>query len=514
MDSMRLLRLQPNMPSLVEAFLDAGWECRSQIRDTQQRYRSIRLYHGQQELQQDVLYLLRPTETGFPTDRYSYISAESIEGSANHFICPGQPDEQILDFILELFSQYQEWEQMIDKLIFSKDGLQDLCQIGASLLENPVCIHDDWFMMIAMSQDLAQTMQPEYFSSSTKGFIPRMILNDFQHDSDYLETYAHRDARIWKNAEENQESLYVNLWDGTVYRGRLLVLRSNRSFRHLDFILAEVLTQRAVFLLRQQYLGEQKALRSMDDVIYSLVQGKQLDPADMTQLLNMLNWKKNDHFLCIRVKSQQNEGKTVMEHVLHSDLFRFFSEGYILFSGDEQCVILNVTREPVSSAMIQHRLAPLCRDYCLYAGISSPVADIHDLHLAYYQAQVAMDQAFRLRGEKWIIHFADCAMEHILENLNSPLPTWCLISPELQNMMEYDRQRGTQYFETFREYLLNERDIPKTSEKLIIHRTTLLYRLKKIQSMLNVNLEDPWHRLYLTLSLWILANQKNRQRSL
>ena len=507
MDSMRLLRLLPNMPCLVEAFEAAGWECHARIRDPRQSYRSIRLYHGQQDLQPDVLYLLRPTETGFPTDSFSYICAEPKVGAANHFICPGQPDEQILDFILELFSQYQQWEQMIDQLIFSKDGLQELCRIGARLLENPVCIHDDWFMMIAMSQDMAQTMAPEFFSSSTMGFIPRMILDDFQHDSDYLETYAHRNAQVWKSADVNQESLYVNLWDGTVYKGRLLVLRTNRPFRHLDFILAEILTQRAVFLLRQQSLGEQKNLRSMDDVVYALVQGKQMEPTDLTQLLNMLNWKKNDRFLCIRVKAQQNEEKTVMEHVLHSDLFRIFPEGYILFSGHEQCVVLNLTREPLSGAMIHHRLAPLCRDYCLYAGISSPVTDIHDLHLAYYQAQVALDQAFRFRSEKWIISFADCAMEHMLEKLDSPLPAWCLVSPDLLTMMDHDRQKGTQYFETLRAYLLSERDIPKTSEKLIIHRTTLLYRLKKIQSMLNVNLEDPWQRLYLTLSLWILEHQ-------
>ena len=507
MDSIGILRLQPNMPILVEAFQDIGWVCHPQIRDPRQSYRSIRLYHGQQELHPDVLYLLKPTEDRFPTDLYSYICAAPKPGAANHFICPGRPDEQIMDFILELFTTYQQWEQMIDQLIFRKDGLQELCQLGARLLENPVCIHDDWFMMIAMSQNMAQTMAPEYIASSTKGFIPKMILDDFRHDSEYLETYSYRDAQIWKRTESTPEALYVNLWEGTVYRGRLLVLHSNRPFKQLDFILAEVLTQRAVFLLRQQYLGEQRILQSMDDVVYSLVQGKQMEPADMTQLLNMLNWRKNDRFLCIRVKPQQYEGKTVMEHVLHSDLFRIFPEGYILFSGDEQCVILNLTRDPVSGAMIRHRLAPLCRDYCLYAGISSPVTDIHDLHLAYFQAQVAMDQAFRLHSDKWIIHFADCAMEHMLQTMDSPLPTWCLVSPELQAMVEHDRDKGTQYFETFREYLLNERDIPKTSEKLIIHRTTLLYRLKKIQSMMNVNLEDPWERLYMMLSLWILEQQ-------
>ena len=55
-----------------------------------------------------------------------------------------------------------------------------------------------------------------------------------------------------------------------------------------------------------------------------------------------------------------------------------------------------------------------------------------------------------------------------------------------------------------REYLLCERDIPKTSQTLIIHRTTLLYRLKKIESLVNLSLDDPGQRLYLLLSLYVM----------
>ena len=508
MDTMRLLRLMPTMPMIVEAFLEAGWECSSEIREPQKTYRGIRLYHGQQNLQPDVLYLLRPGETEFPVGEFSYLSAAPIEGTANHFSCPGRKDEKILDFVLELFSQFQQWEQMIDQLTYRKEGIQELCQLGARLLENPVCIHDEWFMMVAMSQEMENVMAPEYITSSVRGFIPRMILDDFRYDSDYLETYTHRDAQIWQGSEETPASFYVNLWDGTVYQGRLLVVQHNRPFKQSDFMVAEVLTQRAMFLLRQQRLGEQRPLQSMDDVVFNLIEGKQLDPAELNQLMNILSWKKNDRFLCIRIRNQQSEGKVVMEHVLHSDLFRIFPDGYILFAGHEQCIILNLTREPLSGTMIRHRLAPLCRDYCLYAGIGSPVTDIHDLHLAYYQANVALEQAFRLRGHQWIIAFSDCVMEHILENIDSPLPSWSLIAPELLEMIDHDRAKGTQYFETLREYILNERDIPKTAEKLIIHRTTLLYRLKKIQSQWHLDLEDPWKRLYLTLSLWILEKEE------
>ena len=34
--------------------------------------------------------------------------------------------------------------------------------------------------------------------SSLIAAVPKMILDDFRHDSDYLETYAHRDAQIWQ----------------------------------------------------------------------------------------------------------------------------------------------------------------------------------------------------------------------------------------------------------------------------------------------------------------------------
>jgi DNA-binding PucR family transcriptional regulator len=96
----------------------------------------------------------------------------------------------------------------------------------------------------------------------------------------------------------------------------------------------------------------------------------------------------------------------------------------------------------------------------------------------------------------------------------SPLLARHLVCPELTVLMAYDQKNRTPFFETLRQYLLMERDIPKTSEALIIHRTTLLYRLKKIQSLVHLNLEDPWTRLQLMLSLWILEKEEITDLSL
>ena len=58
--------------------------------------------------------------------------------------------------------------------------------------------------------------------------------------------------------------------------------------------------------------------------------------------------------------------------------------------------------------------------------------------------------------------------------------------------------------ETLWAYLLHERSIPRTAEALIIHRTTLTYRLGKLEELWNLNLDDSDTRLYLLLSFRML----------
>ena len=74
----------------------------------------------------------------------------------------------------------------------------------------------------------------------------------------------------------------------------------------------------------------------------------------------------------------------------------------------------------------------------------------------------------------------------------------------LLTILRYDKKHGTQYFNTLRSYLVNERNIPKTASALIIHRTTLTYRLQKIHELFGLNLEDDYQRLYLLMSLFLL----------
>lgn len=128
--------------------------------------------------------------------------------------------------------------------------------------------------------------------------------------------------------------------------------------------------------------------------------------------------------------------------------------------------------------------------------------------MAYAQAGEALDRAFRWRDQRWLVYFWDCALEYILMHLNTPMQFRHLVAPQLLALQDYDREKDSQLFDTLRAYLENERDIPRTAAQLIIHRTTLTYRLKKIRSLVELDLDDPEIRLYLLLSLEMLKREK------
>lgn len=500
MDFSTFLPLLPDLRSIAELFPACSLQCGSR----QRVFHGVRLYRPGTQPVKGTLYLIQEGD-GFPRDDFPWISSHSLSGSADHIVVPGISREELLDQVAGLFSQLQEQEHRLNALLHRNGNLNELCELAAELLGNPVYIHDDWFIVEARSAQVEELFVPEYVMSSEMSFIPKGIIQDFYEDREYLETYSCRGAQQWETHSSKPNCLYVNLWDGTIFRGRLLVMECNRPIRHSDFRLAEVAAQAALQLHRRQ-LGKQPG-KSMDDLILELLQGRIPGTTELSQLIDILKWEENDALLCIRLQSQTPHMPVITQHALHSELFRVFPGSYILLTDQQQCILLNLKRENIPLSHIRYRLAPLCRDYCLYGGISSPISRLRELNIGYRQAEIGLNQAFRLRNEKWIWSFSECALDYLAERIEPPMQLRHLISPDLNKLMELDREKGTAYFETLRMYLLQERDIPRTSEKLIIHRTTLLYRLKKIQSLISANLDDPWQRLYLLFSLRLLEKE-------
>lgn len=67
-------------------------------------------------------------------------------------------------------------------------------------------------------------------------------------------------------------------------------------------------------------------------------------------------------------------------------------------------------------------------------------------------------------------------------------------------MLDYDRAHGTDLVLTLDSYLRRDGSLNHLADELMIHRSTLVYRLRRIRELLEVDIDDSERRLDLSLA--------------
>ena len=104
----------------------------------------------------------------------------------------------------------------------------------------------------------------------------------------------------------------------------------------------------------------------------------------------------------------------------------------------------------------------------------------------------------------WCYRFDDYMMDYVLDRSIQMISPTLLCSPKLRILKQYDAHNHTELYHTLRLYLSLERNVLQTANKLFIHRSTLFYRLERIQKLAKVNLDDPQERLTLQYSFALM----------
>ena len=133
-----------------------------------------------------------------------------------------------------------------------------------------------------------------------------------------------------------------------------------------------------------------------------------------------------------------------------------------------------------------------------------------NLRRQYIQAKTALEVGNRKRPYQWIHRFNQVAMTYILEQATRKLPASMLSHENLLELKKTDEEHHSELYETLKVYLEQNLNATQTAAELYIHRSTLLYRLEKIRSILQSTLEDPDEIFYLNLSVRMLELEEEK----
>ena len=109
----------------------------------------------------------------------------------------------------------------------------------------------------------------------------------------------------------------------------------------------------------------------------------------------------------------------------------------------------------------------------------------------------------KILHDKEIVYYDELGIFKILsqEFLNDELEDF--YETTLKKLVDYDKQKSTDLVKTLESYFLNNGNLTRISEELYTHYNTILYRIKRIEEITGVDLNNSVERLNLEIAIKI-----------
>ena len=158
-----------------------------------------------------------------------------------------------------------------------------------------------------------------------------------------------------------------------------------------------------------------------------------------------------------------------------------YKDAIVLFLNQDEPILLNDKQlSPLDEFAQRNRMK---------VGISQPFSDILKINIYYQQANNVLEIG-ELHAPQLTCYPATELLPHYLFSNCSYTELEVGIHHHIFWLQDYDERYHTEFIETLRTYLECDRSAAKAAEKLHLHRSTFFYRIKKLEELLDVDLND------------------------
>lgn len=223
------------------------------------------------------------------------------------------------------------------------------------------------------------------------------------------------------------------------------------------------------------------------NIFESMVNDNEIKKEDLDNL-NILGWDKNDNYLLIFLRDINKFEEIELQKLLDSayetnSLFLKYDNKYIILLNTE-----NID-ENILKSEIKHMFEE-SENYLIL--ISSTFSDISKISKVY---KLLDDSSNKVKHGVF-----DLSTDIINLLIEGKLFNENFINQEIVKLHEYDLENDDELLETLYVYLACERSYVKTSELLNLHRNTIVYRINKVEGIINLDFDNIHTRIHCILS--------------
>lgn len=261
-------------------------------------------------------------------------------------------------------------------------------------------------------------------------------------------------------------------------------------------------------LLSIQLLESEKINRQLFSAMKNAISfPKKLDGYVPT--LVQSGFKKNEPYAVSIVKMKHRELITSSESQwlvksMEAQLLKAGDKSFVLTMDDIYVFVFsNYSEEEMREIMLKMIMLLRMKEYQFYVGSSINHSDVEQLTNAYVQAKKVVNLSERNGWENQLVQYRELDVYQLLLAIDDKNTMKQYYDAKLGVLEKHDQNNGSDYLEFLKVYLNSNCNINDTADKLFIHRNTVVYKIKKINELLDCDLFELEVRVKLFLAIML-----------
>jgi len=505
-----------NMQIIVDALEEAQIPMRFQAGNDYGRLIGARIYHGQSDIDPEYVYLACEsdlTDTP-PQDGTSFLISGTMPKlweNVHASIIELNSDEDllhILDLVQDVFEKHRKWDERLQYALNHDKGITELCKISVDFFNNPLFVHDAGFYILECPIWHPAMNRWEWDERTQMHMLSLDLVNEYKVDSEYVSTLATKGAQIFSANIRGYRILYVNMWDSQGrYEGRLCINELLSPLKPGHFLTAEHLVKVIQIAYRRRNLKDGSFTRPFDLILGDIIDHVIADVQTIKDAIVSVGWKIDDRYACIKLTHNEHILDNMVITSTCHHIEKSIAGSYAFRHNNTVVMILNLSVNNSDFGNCLTQLAYIIREGLFKAGVSNIYQDFSLTHDYYRQAELALEYGEQHDSTLWCHHFGTYVLKYMMDRCCLEFPSELLCPEGLHTLQQYDARNETELYKTLKTYLKNDRRTTQTANELYVHRSTLFYRLDRIDELLQIDLNDPYKRLYINMCIYLLENK-------
>lgn len=378
-------------------------------------------------------------------------------------------------------------------------GITRIIKEAAEILRNPLVVTDESYNLVGYSSS-GEVSDPIWQAIIESGYCPIDIVRILRYEG--FEKQLEREASpLFLTKGEFSKyirRLVTEIRIGEQLKGYMALLEYEKTITPIDQeVLKFVSSVIALEFAKSDAISKARGHLGQE-LLGDLVKGNIGSEAIAVNRVKSLDWSLGEHLQVVLIGNKENRriGGEYYDSV-QSMILRHLPASKISFASNHIVILATGNSQDMLKGVLP-ALEKFCHRHCLSLGIGRSYKTLMEVSLSYKEAKKALLLASSLKKSGTVHHYEDLAVYDLLVNIKKGYR----IHPGLQKLVEYDKNNGTDYIKTLSTYLRNYKNLSRTADELVLHRNTILYRLKKIEEILQSSLDN--HSLCLQLELGIM----------